>query len=125
MSAGTSKLTDVLLRAAAAPPLALAAFALLLGLGVPPLPEWFWPTPNTNVAEAAALGDAARVLALASDGMPVDTALPVREGIRSSGEPAMMTPLEAATSRGHDELVQLLLELGAGPSAEAAITVAP
>lgn len=117
MSANISKSTSVLLGLASAPPLALALFGLLLGLGVPPVTQWFWPTPTTNVAEAAALGDAARVRVLAAAGARLDLPLPVREGIRNSDEPAVMSAIEAATRRGHDELVQLLLELGANPPA--------
>jgi len=121
----SSKSTSLGLRLAAAPPLALAAFGLLLGLNVPPVPQWFWPTPTTNIAEAAALGDAARVRALAAAGAPLDAALPVSPDIRTSGEPPLMTPLEAALRRGHDELVQLLRELGAKPHEDAAIAAAP
>lgn len=118
MSANISKSTSVLLGLASAPPLALALFGLLLGLGVPPVTHWFWPTPTTNVAEAAALGDAARVRVLAAAGARLDLPLPVREGIRNRDEPAVMSAIEAATRRGHDELVQLLLELGANPPAD-------
>lgn len=117
MSANISKSTSVLLGLASAPPLALALFGLLLGLGVPPVTQWFWPTPTTNVAEAAALGDAARVRVLAAAGARLDLPLPVREGIRNRDEPAVMSAIEAARRRGHDELVQLLLELGANPPA--------
>jgi hypothetical protein len=115
----TSKSTSLVLRVAAVPPLALAIFALLLGLGVPPVTEWFWPTPTTNVAEAAMLGDAARVRALAAHGVSLDAPQSVRREIRADGAPAVMTPLEAAMRHGRDELVQLLLELGATPPADA------
>lgn len=121
----TSSSTSLTLGIAAAPPLALATFGLLLAVGVPPLPEWFWPTPTTNIAEAAALGDAARVRALAADGVPLDAALPLREDIRPDDAPPLMTPLDAAKWRGHDELVQLLLELGAKPSDNAVSAAAP
>ncbi|MBI2185754.1 MAG: ankyrin repeat domain-containing protein [Acidobacteria bacterium] len=121
----TSSSTSLTLGIAAAPPLALATFGLLLAVGMPPLPEWFWPTPTTNIAEAAALGDAARVRALAADGVPLDVPLPLRDEVRPNGAPSSMTPLEAAKWRGHDELVQLLLELGAKPSEDAATAAAP
>jgi hypothetical protein len=101
------------------PPLALAIFALLLGLDVPPVTEWFWPTPTTNIAEAAVLGDAARVRALAASGAPVDAPQPVRPELRTDGTPAVLTPLEGARRHGHDELVRLLIELGATPPADA------
>jgi hypothetical protein len=124
MSANTSKSTS-LLWLASAPPLALALFGLLLGLGVPPVTEWFWPTPTTNVAEAAALGDAARVRALAATGARLDLPLPVREGIRNRDEPAVMSAIEAARRRGHDELVQLLIELGGNPPADGSTAGVP
>ena len=104
---------------AAVPPLALATFALLLGLGVPPVTEWFWPTPTTNVAEAAALGDAARVRALVGNGASLDAPQPVRRELRADDAPVVLTPLEAAIRHGRDELMQLLLELGATPPADA------
>jgi hypothetical protein len=97
----------------------MATFALLLGLGVPPVTEWFWPTPTTNVSEAAALGDAARVRALVATGASIDAPQPVRPALTGDGSPAVLTPLEAAMRRGHDELVRLLLELGATPPADA------
>jgi hypothetical protein len=99
--------------------MAVATFALLLGLGVRPVTEWFWPTPTTNVAEAAALGDAARVRALVANGASLDTPQPVRRELRADGAPPVLTPLEAAMRHGRDELVQLLLELGATSPADA------
>jgi len=125
MSVSTSKSTSVVLGIAVAPPLALALFGLLLGLGLPPVTEWFWPAPTTNIAEAAALGDAARVRALAATGARLDLPLPVRESIRSRDEPAVMSAIEAARRRGNDELVQLLLELGANSPAADATAGAP
>ena len=120
MSASTSKSTSPVLVLASAPPLALALFGLLLGLGVPPVPEWFWPTPTTNMAEAAALGDAARVRSLAADGISLDTPLPVREDVRNSEAPPVMAPLEAAIRHRSEYVVELLLELGVRPPTEEA-----
>lgn len=120
MSASTSTSNSLVLGLAAAAPLAVALFALLLGLGMPPVAGWFWPAPTTNIAEAAALGDAARVRALASQGVRLDTPLPVREDIRNSEAPAIMAPLEAAIRHRSEFVVELLLELGVRPSAEEA-----
>lgn len=121
----TSRSISVALVAAVAPPIVLAAFGLLLALGVPPVTGWFWPAPDTNLTEAAALGDAARVRVLAAAGAALDAPLPVRDAIRDSAAPRLMTPLEAAMRRGNDELVRLLLELGATPSVEPATAAAP
>jgi hypothetical protein len=111
------------LTAAAAAPLALCGFALLLALGVPSVSTWFWPAPTTNLAEAAAMGDAARVRALAAAGMPLDVPLPVRSGLFDEDEPIapVMTPLEAAIRRrGEDSIVAVLFDLGARPGPDEA-----
>ena len=106
----------MVLRAASAAPVGVGLFALLLGLGVPPVTEWFWPTPTTNVAEAASLGDGARLLQLAREGVPLDAPLPIRADIRERDEPSDMSPLEAAIRRRRDSIVEILLELGARPT---------
>jgi hypothetical protein len=113
MSTSISRSISLTLGLASTPPLAIACFGLLLGIGVPPVTEWFWPTPTTNLAEAAALGDAARVLALATEGIPLDEPLPVRQSIRATGAPEIMTPIEAAMRHGRDEVVELLRQRGA------------
>ena len=92
----------------------------LLGLGVPPLTDWFWPAPTTNIAEAAALGDAARVRALAGAGMSLEAPQAVRQEIRHSEAPHVMTPLEAAVHHRSEYVVELLLDLGVHPPADEA-----
>lgn len=114
-----SRSSSALLGLAAAIPAAAALCALLLGLGVPIATTWFWPVPDTNIAEAAALGDAARVRTLAAQQVPVDRPLPVRPGLLENDTPAMMSALEAAIRRDSDDLddlVGVLLELWAAPS---------
>lgn len=118
MSASTSTSNSLVLGLAAAAPLAVALFALLLGLGMPPVAGWFWPAPTTNIAEAAALGDAARVRALAAAGVGLDTPWPVRGDVRNSDAPPVMAPLEAAIRHRSEYVVELLLDLGVRPSAE-------
>src|SRR5688500_11275864 len=121
VSIGTSKSSNVVLAAAAAAPVVLGAFGLLLALGVPPVVRWFWPESTTNVAEAAALGEAARVRALVTRGAALDVPLPVRAGLLDSDEALTITPLEAAVRRkSEDSLVPVLLDLGARPSPQEA-----
>ena len=81
-----SKSGDRVLTLAAAAPTAVCSFALLLALGVRPATQWFWPAPTTNLAEAAAMGDAARIRVLAAAGAPLDVVLPVRAGLLSGDE---------------------------------------
>ncbi|OFW04148.1 MAG: hypothetical protein A3I61_09170 [Acidobacteria bacterium RIFCSPLOWO2_02_FULL_68_18] len=120
MWTSSSKSNSVVLGVAAAAPLAVALFSLLLGLGVPPVAEWFWPTPTTNIAEAAAMDDAARVRWLAAQGAPLDVPLPVRDDVRASAVPRSMTPLEAAIRHRAEYVPGLLLELGLRPSTDEA-----
>jgi hypothetical protein len=108
-----------------APPLILAAFGLLLGVGTPPVTEWFWPAPTTNAAEAALLGDSARIRVLVADGVSLNTPMPIRPDLRDDDMPLLMSPLEAAMRGGNDEAVQLLIELGARPPGGAATAAAP
>ncbi len=100
---------------AAAAPLAVGAFALLLGLDSPAA-EWIWPAPATNIAEAAALGDAARVRALAAQGIGVDAVLPVDPGLLDDGSPPAMSAVEAAIRRADYSLVEVVLELWSRPA---------
>lgn len=103
----------------AAPPIAVALVALLLGLDVAPVTEWFWPTPTANVAEAAAFGDAARVRVLAGRGARLDVPLPVRPDLLD-GTPPAISAAEAAIRRRSDALLEVLLELGLDPPAHEA-----
>lgn len=114
------KFDSLVIGAASAAPLGVALFALLLGLDVAPVTSWFWPAPTTNLAEAAALGDAARVRWLATQGVHLDAPLPLQDDVRGSNTPPVLTPLEAAIRYGADDVGALLLELGARPSADEA-----
>ena len=120
VSTDTSKFNSALLAVAAAAPVLVALFGLLLGLGLAPVTAWFWPRPTTNVAEAAALGDMARVRMLAARGERLDVVLPIDPRFLEDDSPRAMAPLEAAVRRRSDSLVAVLLELGVKPtSAEA------
>ena len=101
---------------ASAAPVTLGLVALLTGFGVPALTEWFWPAPTTNIAEAAALWDGARVRALAARGAQLDAVMPVRRRVVDGGAPETMTPLEAAIRSRSETMVEVILELGARPS---------
>ena len=105
--------------AAAAGPLCVAVAGLLLGTGVPFVRERSWPTPTTNLAEAAALRDGARVRVLVAAGARLDEPMPVRPGLLDDA-PARMTPMEAAVASGSDDMVSLLVELGAPRGSAAA-----
>lgn len=120
MSPNTSKSTSLVLVLAAASPVGIGLFALLLAFGVPPVTAWFWPTPTTNIAEAAALGDAARVRSLVAEGVPLDAPVPLRDDIRNRETPPVMVPLEAAVRHRSEYVVELLLELGVRPPVDEA-----
>ncbi len=104
----------------AVPPMVVAAFALLLGLGVPPVTHWFWPASDTNIVEAAFVRDGARVRVLAARGESLDNAQNVRPELLDSDDPRVMTPLEAAVRGRSDEVVRLVLALGVKAGAEEA-----
>ena len=101
----------------AVPPMLVAAFALLLGLGVPPVRQWFWPVSDTNIVEAAFVRDGARVRVLASR-ESLNQPQPVRAQLLDSDDPRVMTPLEAAVRGRSDEVVRIVVELGARPGTE-------
>ena len=108
--------------ATAGPPAAaiLAAAWVLAGwvLGTNP----FWPVPELNVAEAAAVRDHAEVVRLIEAGQDPNRAWPVRVDI-IDGNAHMMTPLEAAVRIRRLELVKLLVRHGAAitPATRAAL----
>ena len=104
----------------AVPPMLVAAFALLLGLGVPPVTRWFWPVSDTNIVEAAFVRDGARVRVLAARRESLNDAQRVRPELLDSDDPRVMTPLEAAIRGRSDEVVRLVLELGAKADADEA-----
>ncbi len=108
--------TMILQWAALAPPLIVAVLALLLGLNVSSVTTWFWPPSNTNIVEAAWLKETARVRVLASKQASLNAALPVRPELLERGAPTSMTPLEAAVRSESDNMVAIVLELGATPT---------
>ena len=107
-----SKFSKAAALLAAAAPVALGVASLLLALNVPPVRNWFWHVEALNVAEAAALRDLARVRELVEDGASPNAPSRVRPGILGDAE-VEMTPLEAAIRIGADDVVELLVQLGA------------
>jgi hypothetical protein len=105
---------------AAVPPLLVALGALTLGAGLPAAEEWFWPAPATNMAEAAATRDAARVRVLAGRAVDPNARFPVRPGLLDGDAPREMTPLEAAIRSRREELVAVVIQLGARPDTDEA-----
>jgi hypothetical protein len=118
MSTPTSRFSSAPLLLAAAAPVAFGAFGVFVALGRAPARDWFWPPPDTNVVEAAALGDAARVRTLAATGASLVDPARIRPGLLDDDHPEEMSALEAAVRRRRDALVQTIVELGARPSAD-------
>lgn len=98
-----------------AAPLLVIVGAFALVAHVPGAHDWFWPVPDTNVAEATVVRDYARVRALAARGASLTEPLPVRAGLLRNAPPAM-TALEAAIRIQSPALVEILFELGAVPA---------
>lgn len=99
--------------AAATTPVVLLAsvwlLALALGLaGRHPL----WNTQPRNLAEAAAFRDGAAIVRGVRAGEQLSATAEVRGGFLSS-DPTIVTPLEAAARAGREEIVRLLVDLGA------------
>jgi len=103
------------------PPLIVAVFSLLIGLGIPGVTTWFWPDPDTNLVEAVWLNDGARVRALAIRGESLNVALPVRPELLEDDAPSPMTPLEAAVRSTSTDMLALALELGARATPDEAV----
>jgi hypothetical protein len=101
--------------AAAIPPLALAAFTavslVLAVVGRHPL----WRISDVNLAEAAAMRDAATVVLLIQQGQDPDMPRFVRPGLLARGA-VRATPLEAALAEDRVEIVDVLLRHGASLS---------
>jgi len=88
--------------------LVLGAFVLAEALGTAP----FAVTPPQNLAEAAAFGDAAGILARLSRGDDPNTRWPIRPTLVDAGA-VRATGVEAALLMRRAELVTLLLRRGA------------
>ncbi|HXD18336.1 MAG TPA: hypothetical protein VN654_15085 [Vicinamibacterales bacterium] len=100
------------------PVIALAvAWLALLGaerIGISAL----WGLIPRNLAEAAAFRDGAAIVRAVARGENPDAPAEVRAGFLST-EPLALTPLEAAARVSGEEVVRLLLDLGAGRDAAA------
>lgn len=105
----TSKFSSAWIPALAGPVI-LAAAAFVVALGPPALARHFWPAPDTNIAEAAAMRDSARVRAQASRGVPLDRPYPIRPGLVDNAPPSL-TLEEAARLSGSEVLIRVVQEL--------------
>ena len=74
----------------------------------------FWLVESLNLAEAAALRDRGEVARLVAEGANPNATYSVRSGIIGKSA-VQITPIEAARSARRDEVVQLLLDVGATP----------
>ena len=76
----------------------------------------FWLRERLNLAEAAALRDRGEVARLLADGHDPNATYLVRRGfIRDYA--MRLTPIQAAEATNREEVIQLLLDAGAKPSA--------
>ena len=105
----TSKFNSAWIPALAGPIL-LAVVAGAVALGPPALSRWFWPAPDTNIAEAVAMRDSARVRAEASRGAPLDRAYPIRPGLVDNAPPSL-TLEDAARLSGSDAMIRVVEEV--------------
>ena len=105
----TSKFSRTWLPALAGPVI-LAAAAFTLALGPRALSRHFWPVPDTNIAEAAAMRDSARVRAEAGGGVPLDRPYPIRPGLVDHAPPTL-TVEDAARLSGSAVMVRLVEEI--------------
>lgn len=122
MFSTSSKSSSLVLAVVLAAPLLVIAGGLSVAAGVPGVRGSFWPAPDTNLAEAAAVRDYARVRALAARGARLTERLPVRPGLLRGALPAM-TALEAAIRIQSPEMVDILFALGANPGFDEARTL--
>ena len=95
---------------ALAGPVILAAAALAVALGPASVSNAFWPVPDTNIAEAAAMRDSARVRAEASRGVSLDRPYPIRPSLVDNAPPSL-TLEDAARMSGSDVLVRVMTEI--------------
>jgi hypothetical protein len=101
--------------AAAFPGLALAVLsALWLVMAGANAGHPFWRSVPVNVAEAAALRDAAEVARLVEAGADPNRTYSVRPGLVEGCE-GQLTPVQAARLADRSEIVDLLMTLGAHP----------
>lgn len=105
----TSRFNKAWVPALAGPAL-LAVAAAAVALGPSSLSKAFWPVPDTNIAEAAAMRDVARVRALAGRNVPRDRRYPVRPSLVEHAPPTL-TLDEAARLSGSDAMVRVVAEI--------------
>lgn len=105
----------VLAAAAAAPGavLAIVTAAWLAAALVDAHP--FWLSAPLTLSEAAALRDSGEVARLLAAGEDPNGRYPVRRGVLNDTPRGPITPMQAATAAGRDEIVRLLIDAGAVP----------
>lgn len=107
------RFSNGVLAVAAAPPLLVAAWLLLIAAG--PRQRSFWAIEPMTLPEAAALQDGATIRRLVAQGADPNRADVVRADILGN-DAVVVTPLEAATRVDASDSVILLLDLGAAPA---------
>jgi hypothetical protein len=101
--------------AAAAPTLAALAFSAVVSAGWAFGAHPFWAMPDITLSEAAATRDAGEVVRLIEqEHQDPNTVYRIRDGV--IGRATTITPVEAAVIVKREEMVRLLLRLGATPS---------
>lgn len=108
----TSRFSSAWMPAIAGPAL-VAVVAGAVALGPRTLSARFWPTPDTNIAEAAVMRDTARVRRLALHGAPLDRQYPIRPGLAGTGT-LRLTVTEAADRSGSEVMIRVVKEILAG-----------
>jgi hypothetical protein len=73
----------------------------------------WWPDDQLNIAEAAAMRDAAEVARRIQQGEDPNTNHEIRPGLLF-GHAVSLTPLEAAVEAGDSAMIDVLLRAGAG-----------
>ncbi len=121
MSNASSRSASLVTRAAwallAVPPLVLALALVSLLSGTGPARDGFWPRGPMTLPEAVALRDAPAVLELLRRGRDPNARAAVRQRIIHEDD-MVATAFEAAILAGRGDMLALMLERGAQPSAD-------